>query len=234
MAKTEVAKNYREQIAEEAKALAARLQAPSGDFIKVTQDKQFIMPDGTKSAAPMRCVILDFVAGNFFYDRPFKAGENVPPACFALGAAKNENLVPHATSPVKQADSCAEKVCPNNMWGSKGAGKACSNSRILALVQPDADENTKPMMLKLSATAIAPFDAYVGTIKAQFDTLPIGVITDIYFDPNSIWASLRFGNPEENPNLEVHFALKAAALQRMLTPLDVSKYEAPTKKGKKA
>lgn len=218
----------------EAKELAKRIQAPGGDLIKVTKDKHFKLPDGTKHAGPLSVVILDFVSTNLFFDRPYKEGEITPPACFAIGLEPT-SLVPSSNSPDKQADSCRE--CPNNEFGSKGNGKACGNHRLLAVVagtgEDAKDPNSQMYLLRLSPTAVKSFDGYVSSIRTQFGYSPIVVVTDIFFDPNVEYQSLRFGNPQPNANLQVHMARRAAARERLLQEPDVSGYEKPTKKGKR-
>lgn len=218
------------EMKKQAEAMASRIGKPGGDFIKVQQDKKFKLPDGTVSDGPLSVVILEFVAGNFFYDRPYKEGEQVPPACFAIGT-EPELLAPHATSPVKQAASC--KVCPNNVFGSSGAGKACTNSYVLAVTVPSDDPNEPIYNLKVSPTGVRPFDAYVKTIMSQFEAHPIAVVTEIYFDPGSKFPSLRFGNPAKNENLAVHFDRQKTARDRLLTAPDVSQYTPPKKAGGK-
>ena len=98
---------------------------------------------------------------------------------------------------------------------------------------PNDEEESPLLLLKVSPTGLKAFDAYVATIKTQFNTTPIGVETDIYFDPNVDHQSLRFGNPSPNKNLAVHFNRKSAARDRLLTPPDVSQYE-PVKQKKAA
>lgn len=223
--------NIEAELAKEAEGISKRIQAPSGDYIKVTQDKFFQMPDGSKHQGPLSVVILDFVAANLFYDQPFKEGQNTPPACVAIGL-EPLLLIPDEASPVKQAEACSD--CPNNDFGSKGAGKACTNTRILAVVEPNADENAPILLLKVSPTGIKPFDSYVASIKSQFNTVPAGVVTDIYFDPNLKYGSLRFGNPRVNENLAVHYDRRKAAKERLLVIPDLSGYTPPPKvKGKK-
>lgn len=218
--------NIDEELAKKAAVISGKISAPGGDKIKITQDKQFVLPDGTKSPGPMSVVILDFISGNFFYDRPFKRGEESPPACFAL-SDKPKGMIPDASSPDVQAKTCDE--CPNNIFGSKGAGKACANTRLLAVVQPGS-EDSPIYILQVSPTATKAFDAYVGTIKSQFNSTPIKVVTEIYFDPNLEYPSLRFGNPTPNKDLAAHFARMGQALERLMVAPDVSQYEAPSKK----
>lgn len=222
--------DIKEEMRKQVEAIKGRISAPSGDFIKVQQDKKFKMPDGATNPGPLSVVILDFVSANYFYDRPYKEGEVVPPACYALNE-QPELMKPSEKSPLKQADTC--KQCPNDQFGSNGRGKACTNTRLLAVTTPDDDASSPIYLLKVSPTGIKAFDAYVKTVEAQYELPPIGVVTEIYFDPNSKWASLRFGNPTLNKNLEVHFNRQKGAKERLLTEPDTSQYSAPkNKRGK--
>ena len=219
------------ELKKESANIKAKIGSPGGDMIRTTQDKHFILPNGTKDNKPLRVVILDFVSLNQFFDRPYKKGEESPAACFAL-SAETKGMVPSPNSPDKQADAC--DICPNNEYGSNGAGKACGNTRLLAIVEDSADPEAPIRLLKVSATAIKGFDAYVNTIHAQFELPPVGVVTEIYFDPTVTYASLRFGNPSPNENLAVHYERRAAALKRLLTEPDVSQYKPPVAAGKAA
>lgn len=225
--------SIKEQLAADTAALANRIQAPGGDKIKLTKKKTFKLPDGTEHPGPLTVVIVDFVSVNKFFDKPYKEGEVTPPACFAVGLEPT-SLVPAASSPDVQSTSCA--TCPNNEFGSKGNGKACANHRVLAVVQGEGDAALDPKapmwLLEVSPTAIKAFDAYVSTVRTQFNVPPVGVITDVFFDPSSEYQSLRFGNPQPNPNLEMHYGRKAAARERLMSVPDFSKYEKPKKKGK--
>ena len=223
--------NIAEELRKEAEGLASRIQAPGGDKIKLTKDKKFKLPDGTTHPGPLTVVILDFVSYNAYYDKPFKDGEPGSPACYAIGLEPT-SLVPSKKAPDRQADSCG--ACPQNLFGSKGDGKACRNHRKLAVVAGAGDlasQADSPMwILEVSPTALKAFDAYVSMVRAQFATPPIGVVTDIFMDPGVEHQSLRFGNPQLNPNLELHFSRRAAARERLLAEPDVSKYEKPKKK----
>jgi hypothetical protein len=147
-------------------------------------------------------------------------------------------MAPHETAPVPEHESCFEAgkiTCPNNEFGTgkNGKGKACANTRLLAVVNP-TEEDPTIYLLKVSATGIKPFDNYVQSVKTMYNTTPLGVITDIFFDPAERYGSLRFGNPKPNPKLEQHFALRARARELLLTPPDVSEYQpVEPKKGKK-
>jgi hypothetical protein len=226
--------SIQEQLKAETEALASRIQAPGGDKIKLTKKKTFKLPDGTEHPGPLTVVILDFVSYNAYFDKPYKEGEPASPACFALGLEPT-SLAPSAKSPDKQAEKCS--VCPNDQFGSKGDGKACRNHRKLAVIAghgETAGDPSSPMwVLEVSPTGLKAFDAYVSSVRTQFGVPPIGVVTDVFFDPSSDFQSLRFGNPQPNPHLEMHFGRKNAARERLMTEPDVSRGAAAKKPAKK-
>lgn len=215
----------RAQIRKEAELLSGRIQSGGGDKVILTKQKTFKLPDGSESEGPMSVVILEFVSRNDFYDRPYDPTNIIPPSCFAIGDDP-QRLVPDELSPAKEAEAC--KGCPNDEFGSKGKGKACSNQRLLAVTDPSG---TGPIyVIKVPAGSIKAFDGYVRTVKAQFGTVPIGVVTDVYFDKDKDFQSLLFGNPTPNENLVAHFARRQEAKDKIWAKPDVSSYEAPKKK----
>ena len=224
----------RDQFQKDADSLKDKVQVVGGDLIKLTKDKHFKLPDGTKNPGPLAVTILGFTSTNKFFDRPYKEGEVIPPACFAIGDNPLE-LVPSDKSPDKQADSCSK--CPNNEFGSKGNGKACGNHRLLMIRAGTGDDASDPnapkYKLQISPTGVRAFDAYVQSIRTQYQAPIYAVVTEIYFDPNVDYQSLRFGNPQPNPNLELHFKEAQAAKEALKQEPDVSGYTPPVKKGKK-
>jgi hypothetical protein len=211
--------------------LRERIQSASGDNIK-TQDKVFKLPNGVESPGPLAVVILDFVSQNAFYEGGWVDGSVVPPDCIAVGD-NPRTLIPSDKSLKKQAESCA--ICPNNEFGSKGKGKACANNRLLAVVEANDNPKAPIYLLKVSPTALKSFDGYVASVHAQFKSLPVKVITEISFDPNLRYPSLRFGNPEPNPNWEMHFKrideahARLVQIPDMVAPVETK----PKSKGKK-
>lgn len=218
--------DMRAQMRAEVQEMASRLGAPGGDVIKITQDKYFEFPDGTKHAGPINLVIVDFVSANNFYDGPYDQNNITPPACFAIGLNPTE-LVPSNNSPVRQADSCA--VCPLNQFGTddRAKGKACKNTRVMAVLPPGATADTPLWVLKTSPTAIRNFDAYVKAVANAFELPPVGVVTEISFDPSVTWPSLRFGNPQPNEDMALCHGRRKQAMDRLMVEPDVSGYEAP-------
>lgn len=212
-------------------AVAERTAPAGGNFIKLTKAKQFKLPDGEEREGPLSVVVLDFISVNSYFDRPYRDGEITPPACFAMGD-NPKALVPHKTAPAPQAKAC--DGCPNNEFGSKGAGKACQNQRLLAVKAPGDDPAAPIYLIKVSPTGLKNWDAYIQLIKNRFNTAEFGVITEIYFDETKEYQSLKFGNPVVNPFVEQDATRLTEARELLMVAPDVSSYEAPTKpKGRK-
>jgi hypothetical protein len=215
----------RAQMASEIAKLNERLGAAGGDQIKCTQDKFFELPDGRRSPGPISLVIVDFISMNSFYEEDYDPKNIAPPACFAMGLNPSE-LVPSNHSPVKQADACG--ACPQNQFGSgKGNSKACKNTRVLAVLPPGATKDTPLWVMKVSPTGIKAFDAYVKSVAAAFEVAPVGVVTEVSFDPNQTYGSLRFGDPKPNEDFDACFGRRKEAMARLMTEPDVSSYAAP-------
>lgn len=214
------------QLKAQVEALNGKVAPASGITIQVSQSKEFKLPDGTK-ADELELVILDFVSSNVFYEGEYDKDNISPPACFAIG----ENplaLVPSDNSPLKQANEC--KGCPMNEFGSSGKGKACKNTRVLAVMPAEANDETPIWLLKVSPTAIKAFDSYVRSVAATFQMPPVAVVTKVSFDENSDYPSLRFGDPQPNENLSVHVARQEEAKTLLQTEPDVSQYGAAQEK----
>jgi hypothetical protein len=216
----------------QAAALADRVAPASGNKIRTTQDKKFVLPDGTVTPGPLELVIVDFAGVNNWYDRAFKKGEESPAACYAA-STNIKNMVPFANSPVKQNDNC--QTCPRNEWPEGGGPKECQNGRLMAVLPPDSDEDTPLWLLQASATAIKGFDSYVSGVARAFQSMPLSVVTTVSFDEGVTYAKLMFSDPKPNPNLAAHFGRQAEATELLLAERDVSGYKPlappPSRKG---
>lgn len=220
------------QRAAEIAAFAKRLQAPTGNNIK-TDEKIFTLPNGD-THEELSVVIVDFVSCNDYYSGPWNPNQVVPPECFARGLEPT-GLVPSENSPELQAESCA--ACWANQWKSSatGNGKACSNTVRLAVMAPDEDETAPLLTLKVTATALKSFNAYVSTL-ARAGVVPRDVVTTITFDPNLKYSSLRFSNPvgASEDQRAVAYSRREEAMQSLMREPDVTPpAEAPAPVSKK-
>lgn len=210
--------------------IASRTGNPGGDVIRVLQKKAFKFPDGTEHPGPVKMVIVDFVTARNFYDRPFDAKNPCPPACFAISQSPT-GMAPPKDVPDRQSDECSK--CPMNEFGSAGDGKACKESRVLAVIPEDADANSEISVLSVSPTALKAVDGYVRSVANALQKAPFQVVTEVSFDANVDYPSLRFGNPEPAPDdlVATAYGLRETARARLLTEPDTSQYQPPAKKG---
>ena len=225
--------NYEEQLAKEAAEIAKRIAAPTGDRIRFNANRAFITPDGMEGET-LEVVIVDFVSSNLFYDGPFDRDNPQPPGCFAIGPEPSL-LVPSPSSPNKQAETCA--TCPNNQFGSStnGRGKACKNTRLLALMPVTAldknDEEAPIWIMSVPPTSLKAYDSYVHSLASKHRTVPIGVITEVSLDPANTFASPRFRvvRPLKPAELAPFMERREEANGRLTAEPDVSQYAAPSK-----
>lgn len=204
-----------------------RLGSAGGrDTIRVTQDKRFELPNGD-IADSIDVVIVDFVYRNEYYIGVYNKKVQSPPACFAISPVAAD-LEPSESSPMMQSTSGCH-ACQQNLFGSDpaGNGKACKNTVYLAVLPADADNDTPVWVIKTSPTAVRPFNAYVSKV-ARSAGIPVdAVVTTLYFDPSSSYASLRFDTAGVNPVYTLTRSRKEEARARLLQEPDVSGFEPP-------
>ena len=186
--------DYSTEVAE----LAKRLQTSTADRIKTSNAKIFTLPDNSEMDE-IDCIVIDFVAFNRYYPGVYDEDNIVPPDCFAIGLEPT-SLVPSDNSPNKQCNACAG--CAMNQFKSaaNGKGKACGNTRLLALLIPPTgglgindDLSEMPIYtISVSPTAITSFDSHVNKVANAFRKPVRTVITRISFAQDSKYASLRF------------------------------------------
>jgi hypothetical protein len=219
--------------AAEMASIQKRIGAPSGDRITVTQSKTLKLPSGVE-VEEIDGIIVDFVAANFYYTESFDRNNITPPVCFAIGLEPS-GLIPSNNSPDKQTEACAG--CWANQFGSSGKGKACSNTRLLAVMAtaPEADGEYPMYILKVSATAIRSFDGHVGKVAQAFGMPVRGVVTRITLSQDSEYASLRFAvlEPASKELILIAQDRLEDARTRLLTEPDIAPRDTtPAVKGK--
>lgn len=174
-----------------------------------------------------------------YYDSAFNKDDPLPPACFAL-AEMEDDLGLHDSSPAPQCDTgmCAD--CEWNEFGSSdtGRGKACKNSRRLALLAVETDEDGNPTgvafgempHLRIPPTSLGNYRGYIKRSNKVTRRPAWAYVTEIGFDPDAEYETLTFrlvapiDNPEEINQID---ELRAGALEALLEPFDVSGYKSP-------
>lgn len=213
--------------------MASRVQA-SGDFpmIRVTQAKEFVLPDGTKTHGPVDVVIYDFICVNQLYghlddegnfvEHPFKRGEENLPTCWAQHY-EPAKLAPDPKLVDKPINTdCA--TCPMQEWGSgKNEGRACQNRRKIA-VRLASDPKGPIAVLMLSKTAVTAFDHLVSDMASN--NVPLCRVTmTMGFNPNSDYPQVMFQPSAENPDFEAD-ANRLIKARELIERLPVRKEDA--------
>lgn len=200
----------------------ARLGNTGGkDTIRVVQDKTFQMPDDTSVNGPLNVVIVDFVYRNEYYPGAFNRKEITAPVCFAVSPNQTD-LVPTKNAPQVQAERCS--ACAWDKYGSSpnGDGKACKNTVYMAVMPPDATDESPLYVIKTSPTAIRAFNNYVAKLGRTVQLPLWAVTTKVSFDPNVTYASLRFDVAGPNPIAELVEKRKLEARHRLMQEPDFS------------
>lgn len=226
----------RQKLQEEAAGIATRITQPSGNRITIDQSKQFKLPDGQLVRDALDVIIVDFVAAQSWYEKPFDRDNIAPPACFAIGLDPTK-LVPSVNSLVPQVEagkSCAE--CWAFQWNSDrqgGKGKDCSTNILAATLFPDAKIEDPLMLLKISATATRYFNSYAALLSRAHQMPPCAFVTQLRFDPSQTFASLRFMDPRplDGETLAMVMSRRDEARKMLLTEPDMTQARAERERG---
>jgi hypothetical protein len=180
--------NWDEELAKAAADVASKEQMPTGSFVSLKSGVMSIGGSPIKDNK-LEVVIIDHVYENTFYEGDFDPDNPQPPACYAFGRTEEE-LKPHEKSSGPVHDQC--QGCDNNVFGSaeKGKGKACKNTRRLALISadglsPDSIKDGQVVYLKLPVTSTKAWSMYVKSLAAVFKRPPYGVVTEISVLPDA-------------------------------------------------
>ena len=150
----------------------------------------------------MFVVILDAIIENVYYEGTFDATQPQSPLCFAFGRDETK-LTPHKVvvdAKTAQCDVCAR--CAHNEWGSAniGRGKACRNTRRLAMIAagrwvPETKhfellakedfEHTTVGFLKLPVTSVKGYSTFVKQVAAVLKRPPFTIVTKVRVIPDA-------------------------------------------------
>ena len=141
--------------------------------------------DEDEAASSLEVVLLkaNKTISKVWYAKEWNDGDEASkPDCFS-----NDGVAPDKESTDPQSKSCA--TCKWNAFGSSknGKGKACSDSRRVAVAAPD--HLNEPMMLRVPAASLKPLAEFGRTLAAR------GV------PYSSVVAKLRFELDEATPKL---------------------------------
>lgn len=177
-----------EQIKKDLEAVANQVESNIVERIRLSAHG-FTTPDG-ETGETLTGVIVDFASANNYYSAPFDRDNPTPPDCFAVSKIPSQ-LKPDPSVKEPQAESCL--VCEHNKFESGvGKSKACKNTRLLAIMQLDAADDSPIWLLSILPSSIRNFDTYVSTtLRGRHNVTPSMVVTQIYMDPGKTFPAPR-------------------------------------------
>jgi len=190
-----------EELAKQAEIAAGMETGSVGQFFSI-RSGILSWQDSPMPNNQMAVIIVDAILENVFYEGKFDPDTPQSPTCFAFGRVEAD-MVPHKVvfdAGNQQCDTCAN--CPMNEFGSAdtGRGKACRNTRRLALIPAgtldaagqftlidDLDHfaSTPIGFMKLPVTSVRGYAGYVKQVAGVLRRPPHGVITKIKVVPDS-------------------------------------------------
>lgn len=180
--------NWEAELAKHAADVAAKEQMPTGQFASIKGGILSIAGSPMKENK-VRVVIIDHVYENAMYAGEYDPDNVQPPACYAFGREEDQ-LAPHEKAHDKQHDACTG--CAMNVFGSadKGKGKACKNTRRLAMLSADgldsdSVEGGEVVYMKLPVTSVKAWAFYVKGLATTLKRPPFGVVTEIAVVPDA-------------------------------------------------
>ena len=171
---------------------------PGSKKISLKHSK-FRIPDGATSEGPLNCVIVDYTNSNVWYEKEWKDGEVSPPDCFSIGKIIDE-LKPSASVEKPVNKDCIS--CPKNEYGSRGRGKECDNTVLLAILAEGFTDESEVYTIQIKPKGLKDWGAYVRTLK-QSGMDPVQVVTSISFDPTVSYPKLKYRALGENLHLDL-------------------------------
>jgi len=153
----------------------------------------------------MACIIVDSVLENVYYEGGYDADVPQAPTCYAFGRDE-ATMTPHQKVWDKGNQQCgASKLCQGCQWNEygtaeKGKGKACRNTRRLAiivagsydkkgeltLIEDEDHFNTSALaFMKLPVTSTKGFAAYVKQLGTVMKRPPFAMITEVSVVPDA-------------------------------------------------
>lgn len=190
-----------EELAKEAQA-AAQMEANTGGGKFISVRGGVLQWNGAPVPGnKMAVIILDHIFENVMYTEEFDADAPSSPDCFAFGRDEKQ-MGPHQVAVdagTAQEGPCHS--CPKNVFGSadKGRGKACRNTRRMALISagafgpgdkfklvddPEYYEKGELAFFKVPVTSVNGFAAYVKQVAAALKRPPHGIVTRLTVQPD--------------------------------------------------
>lgn len=230
--------NWEQEMAEDAsKAVQAEANTGGSAYLSIRAGVLSFqgnpLPDNSFDGA-----VLGAAFENAYYEGDWDPDSPSSPVCFAVGQ-EEAALAPHPDSPKPQSAQC--KGCPKNAFGTadKGKGKACKNSRRLALLHSDylrspaAVAESPVVMLKVPPTSLTAWAQFVKKCGNVLNKPPYAVVCRVKASPDpkvQVRVSFDFADAvKEKPLLAALFARHRdpAVAEGLLRPFQAREEQAP-------
>lgn len=170
----------------------ADAEKPSGHFITF-KGGQMTYNDAPVPGNKLMAVPIDYMFENAYYPGRYNPAKAASPVCYAFGR-KDGEMVPHPECESPQHTQC--DGCPKNEWGSDpdgGKGKACKNSRRIALLHADSLKSPEEILeaavafCKLPVTSVKNWSTFANQCATVLKMPPLAVVAEVSVvsDPKS-------------------------------------------------
>jgi hypothetical protein len=194
-----------EQLAKDAEVAAAMEANTGGGQFFSLKSGVLSWQDAPLPGNEMAVVILDSILENVFYEGRYDADNPRGPTCFAFGR-DDAKMTPHKLVVEAKNQQCGAsglcQGCPQNEFGTAevGRGKACKNTRRLALIPAgnfdkagkfnlfdDAEhfENAAIGYMKLPVTSVKGYAGFVKQVVGTLRRPPHGIVTRVRVVPDN-------------------------------------------------
>ena len=180
--------DMRAQLKANLEAMRDRVDTSSTGGRISTAGKIFTIPGGATSSGPLSLVILDWRIAHAYYTGIYDPAKPKAPDCWAMSSTLNCAPDPAKVRTPKHSDC---QSCPFNEWGSRGKGKACKETRRLAVAPLDAKPGDTPFLLEVSPTGIKSFEGLITTLQSKGVT-PMEAVTEVAFRSDATYPTLVF------------------------------------------
>lgn len=192
-----------EELAKQAEVAAAmEANAGGGQFFGL-KGGLLTWQDAPLPGNQMAVIILDSILENVYYEGRYDPDVPQSPICFAFGRDE-KTLAPHQLVLEACNQQCGTSGlcagCEMNEWGSAevGRGKACRNTRRLAMIPAGTFKNGKFELIddeehfttttigfmKLPLTSVKGYAGFVKQVAGTLQRPPFGIVTKVKVVPD--------------------------------------------------
>lgn len=179
---------WKERLAQLAKQ-TEDAEKPTGNFLTF-KSGMMLFNDTPVPGNKMLAVAIDYLFENAYFPNKYDPSKIVSPICYAF-ARKEGDLRPYIEAEDPQHESC--DGCPRNEWGSDpdgGRGKACKNTRRIALLHQDSLTDEKTILeaavaiCKIPVTSVKNWSTFANQCATVLKVPPLAVIAEVSVVPD--------------------------------------------------